>query len=151
MSAHFTMLGYRHNNLIREYEKYPIAKELSKVLKVAYGSNLTTRPRALTFKFNQYIIQHLDVMKDMIQEVQRAGCELSDEKQVMFVFRLLPEQTLGHVKLVLMRNEQIKIFNSVTSHLKLEVAVESLNVLNKLPLSHMLVIISPIKATVENK
>ena len=27
-STHFTILGYKHGNLIREFEKYPTAKEL---------------------------------------------------------------------------------------------------------------------------
>ncbi|KAL0461126.1 UNVERIFIED_CONTAM: hypothetical protein Slati_0000200 [Sesamum latifolium] len=36
------------------------------------------------------------------------------------VLRSLPEQTWGHVKLVLTHNEQIKTFDSVASHLKLE-------------------------------
>ncbi|KAL0457635.1 UNVERIFIED_CONTAM: Retrovirus-related Pol polyprotein from transposon TNT 1-94 [Sesamum latifolium] len=116
-----------HDNLIREYEKYPTAKELWEVLKVAYGSTSATRLRALTLRFNQYVldpkhsmIQHLDVMKDMIRELQNAGCELSDEQQVLAVLRSLPEQTWGHVKLVLTHNEQIKTFDSVASHLKLE-------------------------------
>ncbi|KAL0421379.1 UNVERIFIED_CONTAM: Retrovirus-related Pol polyprotein from transposon TNT 1-94 [Sesamum latifolium] len=97
------------------------------VLKVAYGSTSATRLRALTLRFNQYVldpknsmIQHLDVMKDMIRELQNAGCELSDEQQVLAVFRSLPEQTWGYVKLVLTHNEQIKTFDSVASHLKLE-------------------------------
>ncbi|KAK4412424.1 hypothetical protein Salat_2889400 [Sesamum alatum] len=70
LSAHFTMLSCMHDNLIREYEKYSMGKELWQVLKVAYGSTSATRLRALTLKFNQYVldpkhsmIQHLDVMK----------------------------------------------------------------------------------------
>ncbi|KAL0322196.1 UNVERIFIED_CONTAM: hypothetical protein Scaly_2516000 [Sesamum calycinum] len=66
------------------------------------------------------MIQHLDVMKDMIRELQNAGCELSDEQQVLVVLRSLPEQAWGHVKLVLTHNEQIKTFDSVASHLKVE-------------------------------
>ncbi|KAL0456747.1 UNVERIFIED_CONTAM: hypothetical protein Slati_1013900 [Sesamum latifolium] len=88
---------------------------------------MATRLRALTLRFNQYVldpkhsmIQYLDVMKDMIRELQNAGCELSDEQQVLAVLRSLPEQTWGHVKLVLTHNEQIKTFDSVASHLKLE-------------------------------
>ncbi|KAL0454837.1 UNVERIFIED_CONTAM: hypothetical protein Slati_0822900 [Sesamum latifolium] len=91
-----------------------------------YGSTLVTRLRALTLRFNQYLldpkysmIQHLDVMKDMILRTPNAGCELSDEQQVLAVLRSLLKQTWGHEKLVLMHNEQIKTFDSVTSHLKL--------------------------------
>ncbi|KAL0311684.1 UNVERIFIED_CONTAM: hypothetical protein Scaly_2917200 [Sesamum calycinum] len=94
ISARFTMLSCMHNNMIREYEKYPTTKELWEVLKVAYGSTSATRLRALTLRFNQYVldpkhsmIQHLDVMKDMIRELQNAGCELSDEQQVLAVLR----------------------------------------------------------------
>ncbi|KAL0404158.1 UNVERIFIED_CONTAM: hypothetical protein Sradi_2056600 [Sesamum radiatum] len=124
MSARFTMLSCMHDNLIREYEKYPTAKELWEVLKVAYGSTSATRLRALTLRFNQYVldpkhsmIQHLDVVKDMIRELQNAGCELSDEQQVLAVLRSLPKQ---NVKLMLTHNEQIKTFYSVASHLKLD-------------------------------
>ncbi|KAL0292793.1 UNVERIFIED_CONTAM: hypothetical protein Scaly_3152800 [Sesamum calycinum] len=127
MSARFAMLSCMHDNLIREYEKYLTAKELWEVLKVAYGSTSATRLGALTFRFNQYVldpkhsmIQHLDVMKDMIRELQNAGCELSDKQQDLVVLRSLPEQTWGHVELVLTHNEHINTFNSVASHLKLE-------------------------------
>ncbi|KAL0297952.1 UNVERIFIED_CONTAM: hypothetical protein Sangu_2462900 [Sesamum angustifolium] len=51
MSARFTMLSCMHDNLIREYEKYPTAKELWEVLKVAYGSTSTTRLRALNLRY----------------------------------------------------------------------------------------------------
>ncbi|KAL0331593.1 UNVERIFIED_CONTAM: hypothetical protein Sangu_1704800 [Sesamum angustifolium] len=94
MSARFTILSCMHDNLIHEYEKYPTAKELWVVLMVAYGSTSATRLRALT---------------------------LSDEQKVPVVLRSIPEQTWGHVKLVLTHNEQIKTFGSVASHVKLEV------------------------------
>ncbi|KAK4382870.1 Copia protein [Sesamum angolense] len=93
MSALFTMLSCMHDNLIREYEKYPMAKELWEVLKVAYGSTSATRLRALT---------------------------LTDEQQVLAVLRSLPKQTWGYVKLVLTHNEKINTFDRVASHLKLE-------------------------------
>ncbi|KAK4428585.1 hypothetical protein Salat_1158300 [Sesamum alatum] len=71
LSACFTVLSCMHDNLIREYEKYPTTKELWKVLKATYGGTLATRLRALTLRFNQYILdpkhsifQHLDLMKD---------------------------------------------------------------------------------------
>ncbi|KAL0284949.1 UNVERIFIED_CONTAM: Retrovirus-related Pol polyprotein from transposon TNT 1-94 [Sesamum angustifolium] len=107
MSVRFTMLSCMHDNLIREYEKYPTAKELWEVLKVAYGSTSATRLRALTLRFNQYVldpkhsmIQHLDVMKDMIRELQNAGCELSDEQQVLAVLSVA-----SHLKLEADRRE----------------------------------------------
>ncbi|KAL0302117.1 UNVERIFIED_CONTAM: hypothetical protein Scaly_3042900 [Sesamum calycinum] len=97
MSARFTMLSCMNDNLIREYKNYPMTKALLEVLKVAYDSTSATRLRALTLRFNQYVldpkhsmIQHLDVMKDMIRELQNVSCELSDE-QVLAIFRLLPE------------------------------------------------------------
>ncbi|KAL0401753.1 UNVERIFIED_CONTAM: hypothetical protein Slati_4205200 [Sesamum latifolium] len=98
MSACFTMLSCMHDNLIREYEKYPTAKELWEVLKVAYGSTSATRLTALTLRLNLYVfdpkylmIQHLDVMKDMIRELQNAGYEFNDEQQVLVVLRSFPE------------------------------------------------------------
>ncbi|KAK4425020.1 hypothetical protein Salat_1695600 [Sesamum alatum] len=95
-------------------------------LSVAYGSTLATRLRALTLRFNQYVldpkysmIQHR-TLKDMIRELQNGGTELSDEQQVLVVLRSLPEQTWGHVKLVLTHNEQIKTFDGIANHLKLK-------------------------------
>ncbi|XP_073152741.1 uncharacterized protein [Henckelia pumila] len=68
-SARFTMLSCMHDNLIRKFEKHRTTKELWEILKVKYGSTSVTRLRALTLKFNQYVldpshsmIQHLDVM-----------------------------------------------------------------------------------------
>ncbi|KAK4383584.1 hypothetical protein Sango_2761900 [Sesamum angolense] len=94
MSACFTMLICMHAYLIHEYEKYQMAKELWEVLMVAYGSTSATRLRALFLRFNQYVldpkhsmIQHLDVMKGMIRELQNAGYELSDEQQLLVVLR----------------------------------------------------------------
>ncbi|KAL0298980.1 UNVERIFIED_CONTAM: hypothetical protein Sradi_6557800 [Sesamum radiatum] len=82
-------------------------KSYGKFLKVAYGSTSATRLRALTFRFNQYVldpkhsmIQHLDVMKDMIRELQNAGCELSDEQQVLAVLSVA-----SHLKLEADRRE----------------------------------------------
>ncbi|KAL0402181.1 UNVERIFIED_CONTAM: hypothetical protein Slati_4248000 [Sesamum latifolium] len=63
---------------------------------------------------------NLGVMNDMIRELQNADCELSDEQQVLAVLRSLLEQTWGHVKLVPTHNEQIKMFDSASSHLKLK-------------------------------
>ncbi|KAL2251565.1 UNVERIFIED_CONTAM: hypothetical protein Sindi_2278800 [Sesamum indicum] len=150
----FTLLSCIHDNLIREYEKYPTAKELWEVLKVAYGSTSATRLRVLTLKFNQYVLdpknsmlQHLDVMKDIIGELQNAGCELNDEQQVLVVHKSLPEQTWGHVKLVLKHNE-IKTFNSVANHFKLEADHRESEGARRLPLSHMPVNISPIKSSI---
>ncbi|KAL0347919.1 UNVERIFIED_CONTAM: hypothetical protein Sangu_1019700 [Sesamum angustifolium] len=118
-----------------------------------YSSTLATRLRTLTLRFNQYVldlkrsmIQHLNVMK-VIRELQNSSCDLNDEQQVFSVLRSLPEQTWGYVKLVLTHNEQIKKFDSVDSHLKLE-AERNLNVLNRMPLSHMPVSVSPLKASV---
>ncbi|KAL0316519.1 UNVERIFIED_CONTAM: Retrovirus-related Pol polyprotein from transposon TNT 1-94 [Sesamum radiatum] len=106
MSARFIMLSCMHDNLIREYEN-PTAKELWEVLKVAYGSTSASRLRALTLRFNQYVldpkhsmIQYLDVMKDMIRELQNAGCELSDEQQVLVVLSVA-----SHLKLEADRRE----------------------------------------------
>ncbi|KAK4420086.1 hypothetical protein Salat_2421500 [Sesamum alatum] len=101
--------------------------ELWEVFKVVCGSISATRLRALTLWFNQYVldpkhsvIQHLDVMNDMIRELKNAGIMLSDEQQVLAVLKSLPEQTWGHVKLVLTHNEQIKMIDSVVSYPKLE-------------------------------
>ncbi|KAK4426840.1 hypothetical protein Salat_1452700 [Sesamum alatum] len=58
--------------------------------------------------------------KELWEVLKNAGTELSDEQQVLAVLRSLPEQTCGHLKMVLTHNEQIKTFESVTNHLKLE-------------------------------
>ncbi|KAL0396347.1 UNVERIFIED_CONTAM: hypothetical protein Scaly_0083100 [Sesamum calycinum] len=67
MSARFTMLSCMHDNLIREYEKYPTAKEFWEVLKVAYGSTSATRLRALTLS----VASHLKLEADR-RESERA-------------------------------------------------------------------------------
>ncbi|KAL0453902.1 UNVERIFIED_CONTAM: hypothetical protein Slati_1368300 [Sesamum latifolium] len=85
----------------------------------------------------------------MTRELQNAGCELSDEQQVLVVLSSLPEQTWGYVKLVLIHNEQIKAFGSVVIHLKLEANHRESERAQQAALSHIPVCVSPIKATIE--
>ena len=96
-------------------------------LKIAYGGTSATRLRALTLKFEQYvmdskhsIVEHLRTMSALICDLKAAGNNLFDEQQVTAVIRSLPEPTWGQMKLVLTHSENIKTFADISHHLKLE-------------------------------
>ena len=78
-SARYTMLACMHDDLIKEFEVFPIAKEMWDQLKISFGSTTATRLRALTLKFNQYMMdpkhsmtRHLREMSGMIRELKAA-------------------------------------------------------------------------------
>ena len=125
--ARFTMLSSMHNDLIGEFEDYPNAQEVWNQLKIAYGGTSTTRLRALTLKFKQYVMdskhsmaEHLRTMSTLIRDLKAVGNNLFDEQQVIVVICSLPEPTWGQMKLVLTHNENIKTFADISRHLELE-------------------------------
>ncbi|WRX12315.1 Integrase [Theobroma cacao] len=87
-SARFTMLSCMHDDFIREFENFLTAKQLWEQLKFKYGGTTVTRLRALTLKFNQYVMdskhtmaEHLRAMSAMIREMKTTGYDLTDKQQ----------------------------------------------------------------------
>jgi len=116
-----------HDDLIKEFETFPTALAMWDQLKCKFGGTTATRLRALTLRFNEYVIdpkhsmqEHLRTMSAMIRELKAAGVDLSDEQQILGVLRSLPDSTWEHVKLVLTHNESIKTFDDLSRHLLLE-------------------------------
>ena len=65
-------------------------------LKIAYGGTSATTLRALTLKFEQYvmdskhrIVEHLRTMSTLIRDLKATGNNLSDEQQVITVIHSL--------------------------------------------------------------
>ena len=86
------MLSSMHNDLIGEFEDYPNAQEVWNQLKIAYGGTSATRLRALTLKFEQYVMdskhsmaEHLRTMSTLIRDLKAVGNNLFDEQQVIVV------------------------------------------------------------------
>ena len=80
------MLSSMHNALIGEFKDYPNAQEMWNQLKIAYGGTLATRLRALTLKFEQYVmdskysmVEHLRTMFVLIHDLKAIDNNLSDE------------------------------------------------------------------------
>ena len=76
-----------HNDIIGEFEDYPNAQEMWNQLKIAYGRTSATRVRALTLKFEQYVMdsrhsmaEHLRTMSALIRDLKAAGNNLSNEQ-----------------------------------------------------------------------
>ena len=93
-----------HNDLIGELEDYLNAQEMWNQFKIAYGGNSTTRLRALTLKFEQYVMdskhsmaEHLRTMSALICDLKVAANNLSDEQQITAMIRSLPEPTSGQM------------------------------------------------------
>jgi len=63
--------------------------------------------------------QHLTIMSNMISELRGAGHEMTDEQQVQAVICYLPSNW-EHVRVNLTHNDNIKTFDDVARHIKLE-------------------------------
>ena len=95
-------------------------------MKVQYGGPSTTRLNQLTFKFDGYkkrqnhtMRQHLMVMSNMISELKAAGHEMTDEQEVQAMIHSL-QNSWEHMRVNLTHNDNIKTFDDVTRHVKLE-------------------------------
>ncbi|XP_075663075.1 uncharacterized protein LOC142632583 [Castanea sativa] len=85
--ARFTMLSSMHNDLIGEFENYPNAQEMWNQLKISYGGTSATILRALTLKFEKYVMdskhsmaEHLRTMSTLIRDLKAASNNLSNEQ-----------------------------------------------------------------------
>ena len=85
--ARFTMLSSIHNDLIREFKDHPNVEEMWNQLKITYGGTSATRLRALTLKFEQYVmdsnhnmVEHLRTKSILIHDLKAASNNLSYEQ-----------------------------------------------------------------------
>ena len=122
----YIMLNSMHNDLIREFENFPIAMTMWEQLKFTSSVTSITRLRSLVLKFETHrkdpkvsMTKHLKGMSNMIQDLNAAGHILTDEQQVQVVIRSLPDSWL-HMKQILTHNENIKIFKDISHHVELE-------------------------------
>ena len=81
------MLSSMHNDLIREFKDHPNAEEMWNQLKITYGGTLATRLRALTLKFEQYVmdsnhnmVEHLRTKSILTHDLKAASNNLSYEQ-----------------------------------------------------------------------
>lgn len=91
-----------HDDLVGEH--YSTTKEMWDQLRLKYGGTITTRFRALTLRFNQYImvpkhtmVEHLTVISTMVRKMKEIGYDLIYEQHVLIVIRLFPESSCGQV------------------------------------------------------
>jgi len=124
--ARITLLSSMENDVMREFRKYDLAKEMWIALKQKFGGTSVTKLRQLTIRFDTYkkrpnhsMRQHLREMSNMISELKDAGHVLTDEQQLQAVIRSLPH-TWEHMKVNLTHNESIKTLNDAARHLELE-------------------------------
>lgn len=80
-SACFTLLACMHDDLVGEH--YSTTKEMWDQLRLKYGGTITTRFRALSLRFNQYImvpkhtmVEHLTVISTMVRKMKEIGYDL---------------------------------------------------------------------------
>ncbi|KAG5548704.1 hypothetical protein RHGRI_014154 [Rhododendron griersonianum] len=126
-STCFTLLSCMHDDPLEEFENFQTTKAMWDQLRLKYGGTSATRLRALTLRFNQYVMdpkhtmaEHLRVMSAMIREMRSAGNDFTDEQQILAVIRSLPDPLWKDIKVVLTHNEGIKNFDDISRHLELE-------------------------------
>ncbi|KAF5799909.1 hypothetical protein HanRHA438_Chr07g0318991 [Helianthus annuus] len=96
--ARITLLSSMDDDIMRDFSKYDLAKDMWSALANKFGATSITKLRSLTIKFDQYIKKpdhtmkkHLREMSNMISDLKNAGHILTDEQQVQEVIRSLPQ------------------------------------------------------------
>ena len=124
--ARVLMLSSMRNDMMLCFENNRLAMAIWDAVKIKFGGTLITKLCQLTLKFNAYkkqsnhtMRQHLTVMSNMISELKGAGHKLTDEQQVQVVICSLP-QAWEHLRINLTHNDNIKTFDDVARHVKLE-------------------------------
>ncbi|XP_071694123.1 uncharacterized protein [Rutidosis leptorrhynchoides] len=124
--ARITLLSSMDDDIMRDFCKYELAKDMWKALADKFGATSVTKLRSLTIKFDQYkkksdhtMKKHVRQMLNMISELRNAGHVLTDEQQVQAMIRSLP-QSWEQMKMHLTHNENINTFEDCARHLELE-------------------------------
>ena len=84
--ARITLLSSMDNDLMKEFRKYDMAKDMWSTLAEKFGSTSITKLRSLTIKFDTYkkrpeftMTKHLRQISNMITDLKDAGHVLTDE------------------------------------------------------------------------
>ena len=124
--ARITLLSSMEDDMTREYWKYDVAMELWAALKERFGGTSLAKLRKLTIRFDTYkkrpkhnMRQHLKEMSNMMSELKEVGHALTNEQQVQAIIRSLPH-SWEYIKVHLTQNTEIRTFDDVVRHLKLE-------------------------------
>ena len=95
-TACIMLLSSMDDDIIREFKKYKITKDMWSALSERFGGMSITKLRSLTIKFDTYkkclehnMKKHLRQMSNMISELKDAGHTLTDEQQVQAVIHSL--------------------------------------------------------------
>ena len=118
-----------HDDLIEEFDMFPIAKDIWDQLKIGFGQTSEPRLHTLQLKWNQYkmdssrtMAEHqLWIMSAMLRDSKAAGKEILEGEQVLNVIPALPDEPehWNHVKLVFTHSGHLKSFAEIQSHLKM--------------------------------
>ena len=97
-TARITLLSSIDGDIMREFRKYEITKDMWSVLFEKFDGTSITKLRSFTIKFDTYkkrpehnMKKHLMQMSNMISELKNASHTLIDEQQVQAMIRLLPQ------------------------------------------------------------
>ncbi|XP_031251290.1 uncharacterized protein LOC116109196 [Pistacia vera] len=125
-TACITLFISMDDDIMRDYIRYEIVKDMWSALVVKFGGTSITKLRSLTIKLDTYkkqpnytMRQHLRQMSNMINELRDAGHVLTDEQQAQVVIQSLPHGW-EHMKIHLTHNHVIKTLQDVVRHLGLE-------------------------------
>lgn len=95
--ARFILLSIMHSHIIREVEHYSTAQEIWNRLKIIYGCTSAARLRAMTFKFETYLMDCKHTTAElleslvMIHDLKSAGNSFSNVQRVLATIRSLDD------------------------------------------------------------
>ena len=96
--ARITLASSMDDDIMREFRKYEITKDMWSILSKRFGGTSITKLKSLTIKFDTYrkrpkhnMKKHLRQMSNMISELKDAGHTLTDKQQVQALICSLPQ------------------------------------------------------------
>jgi len=95
-SARYTLLSCMRDDLLGEFERFPIAKDMWTHLKIRFNQTFATRLCTLQLKWMHYTIdssrsisEHFRTISGMVRDVKLAERDVSREEHVLNVIRAL--------------------------------------------------------------
>ena len=115
-------------DLLGEFERCPIAKDIWDRLKIRFSQTSATRLRTLCLKWMQFqldagrpVIEQLQNLSGIVRDLRSAGQDIPEDEQAQNVIRALPDTKLWQNFLQVMAyNKNIKTFDAISKHLEME-------------------------------
>ena len=127
-SARYTLWSCMHDDLFREFDGCPTAKDMWDSLKIRFDQTSAIRLRILRLKQMQFqldagrpMTEQLWTLSGIVCYLKAASQDIPEDEQALNVIRALPDTKLWqNFSQVMAHNENIKTFDAISKHLEME-------------------------------